>query len=177
MSVGRKNRHGLTPQQEKFAQEVASGKNQSEAYRVAYPSSRRWKPATVHQAASRMMADSKVSARFASLQEAAAQVSVLKVAEILNETRRLALSTVSLFFHPNGKLKKPHELDSDAAATVAAFEILPDGTVKYRLWDKNASIERAAKIMGLFKEDNAQQRPETKVVIVPPKRMPESDDV
>ena len=173
--TGRKNQHGLTPQQEKFVQEVVSGKNQSEAYRVAYPASRRWQPATVHQAASRLMADSKVSARVASLQEAAAQISVLQVAEILNETRRLALSTVSLFFHPDGKLKKPHELDADAAA-VATFEVSPDGTVKYRLWDKNASIERAAKIMGLFKEDNAQQRPETKVVIVPPKRMAESDD-
>lgn len=73
MSAGRKNQYGLTSQQEKFAQEVASGKTQSDAYRVAYPASRQWQPATVHQAASRLMADSKLSARVADLQRAAAE--------------------------------------------------------------------------------------------------------
>lgn len=53
----------LTSQQEKFAQEVASGKSQSDAYRIAYPKSVKWKPETVHQAASRMMADGNVYAR------------------------------------------------------------------------------------------------------------------
>lgn len=53
----------LTSQQEAFAQAVASGKNQSEAYRIAYPKSLKWKPDSVWNKASALMADVRVSAR------------------------------------------------------------------------------------------------------------------
>ena len=51
----------LTPAQEQFAQLVASGKSQSEAYRTAYPKSQAWKDEAVWSQASRLMP--KVSAR------------------------------------------------------------------------------------------------------------------
>lgn len=53
----------LTTRQEAFAQAVASGKSQSEAYREAYPAAAKWKSDAVWSAASRLMANSKVSAR------------------------------------------------------------------------------------------------------------------
>lgn len=57
----------LTPQQEAFAQTVASGKSQSDAYRSAYPKSLKWKPDSVWQQASKLMADTKVSTRIDSI--------------------------------------------------------------------------------------------------------------
>lgn len=63
----------LTHQQERFAQEVASGKSQAEAYRIAYPRSLKWKPATVWESASRAMADRKVAARVDVIREELAQ--------------------------------------------------------------------------------------------------------
>ena len=56
----------LTAKQEKFAQCIAGGMNQSDAYRSAY-SAGAMKAETVQQAASRAMTDSKVSARVATL--------------------------------------------------------------------------------------------------------------
>ena len=53
----------LTPKQEKFAQSVVSGMNQSDAYRAAYKVRPNTKPETVNQAASRIMSDSNVAAR------------------------------------------------------------------------------------------------------------------
>lgn len=53
----------LTPKQEKFAQGVAEGKTQADAYRAAYNVRPTTKPETVVQAASRIMSDSNVSAR------------------------------------------------------------------------------------------------------------------
>ena len=53
----------MTPMQERFAQEVASGKSQSAAYRIAYPGSLQWKEATVWNKASALMRDKEVSAR------------------------------------------------------------------------------------------------------------------
>jgi hypothetical protein len=57
----------VTPQQEIFAQAVVSGKNQSDAYREAYKVKPTTKPETVQANASRLMSDSKVSARVAEL--------------------------------------------------------------------------------------------------------------
>lgn len=53
----------LTHQQERFAQEVASGKSQAEAYRIAYPKSLKWKPDSVWNKASELMRNVAVSAR------------------------------------------------------------------------------------------------------------------
>lgn len=53
----------LTPQQELFAQGVAAGKSQAEAYRVAYPKALKWAPETVWNRASALMRDSEVVAR------------------------------------------------------------------------------------------------------------------
>ena len=52
----------LTAKQEAFAQAIASGKTQADAYRLAY-SAENMKDATVWSKASVLMADGKVSAR------------------------------------------------------------------------------------------------------------------
>lgn len=61
----------LTSKQEKFAQAVASGKNNSDAYREAYDA-RRMQPASVNVNASKLMADAKVALRVAALRKPAA---------------------------------------------------------------------------------------------------------
>lgn len=52
----------LTAKQEAFAQAIASGKTQADAYRLAYNADKQ-KDATLWSNASRLMADSKVLAR------------------------------------------------------------------------------------------------------------------
>lgn len=60
---------------ERFAQLVARGTSQSEAYRECYPRSKNWKPSTVWEHASRL--SGKVQARVQQLQQAAAKETVL----------------------------------------------------------------------------------------------------
>ena len=59
----------LTAQQEKFAQAIASGMNQSDAYRAAYNTSKT-KPNVIHVKASQLAADGKVLIRLKQLQSA-----------------------------------------------------------------------------------------------------------
>ena len=59
----------LTPKQEAFAQAVASGLTQSDAYRKSYKNNPSTKMETINQAASRLMADSNISARVDELRE------------------------------------------------------------------------------------------------------------
>ena len=56
----------MTPKQEAFAQAVAAGKNQADAYRHAYNAANS-KPETIYSKASVVMADGKVTARVAEL--------------------------------------------------------------------------------------------------------------
>lgn len=158
----------LTARQELFAQGVASGLDQSGAYRKAYPASLRWKSETVHESASRLAADRKVSTRVGELQALSAEVAVLDGAEIMREIKRVALSDIGGIMGKDGKVLMPNELDAATRAAVASFEIDEYGRVKYKFWDKNSALTNAAKIKGLFEIDNAQQKPTvfTKIELV-----------
>ena len=57
----------LSPQRERFCQEVAKSGNQSEAYRVAFPSSKAWTDKILWSHASQLMRDGKVKVRVAQL--------------------------------------------------------------------------------------------------------------
>ena len=58
----------LTAKQELFVQKIIEGMNQADAYRAAY-SSKNMSDKTIHEAASRLVRDSKVAARLAELRE------------------------------------------------------------------------------------------------------------
>jgi phage terminase small subunit len=93
------------------------------------------------------------------------------------EIARLAYADPRKFFNSDGSIKPVHELDDDCAAVIASIEldeIKADGqtigvTRKIKSWDKNAALEKAAKILGLFGKDNAQSQPMTRIVVMPAK--------
>ena len=58
----------LTMKQEKFVQGLIQGVSQADAYRSAY-ATKNMSDKTIHEAASRLVADSKVSARLSELRE------------------------------------------------------------------------------------------------------------
>lgn len=62
---------------EKFAQEVAKGLSQRKAYRVAFPSSLKWKDETVDSKASALAKNDKVLARVQELKEQSTSKAVM----------------------------------------------------------------------------------------------------
>lgn len=66
----------LTAQQELFVQNIIQGMSQAEAYRAAYPKNR-MKDKTVWEAASRLMANSKVTARLEELRKELASPAIM----------------------------------------------------------------------------------------------------
>jgi phage terminase small subunit len=83
----------LTPKQEKFAQCVASGMTQAEAYREAYDA-QNMKDATIWSRASELMTDGKVTARVAELREPIvkeAQMTLKSHLEDLQKLRNMAV--------------------------------------------------------------------------------------
>ena len=79
----------LTPKQEAFAQAVASGKNQSDAYRMAYRVREGTTAAAVNQHACRVMALGKVSARVEELRAPVVQKARMTLEGHLEDLMRL----------------------------------------------------------------------------------------
>ena len=165
--MSRFNEHGLTPQQEGFAVAVAAGSNLSDAYRGAYKTAR-MTAKQINEEASKLAGNPKITQRIRALQGASADASILSSARVLDEIAKVAHSDVSGIMHPDGRVKLPHELDDATRAAVASFEIDATGRIKYRFWDKNAALEKAAKHLGLYKADNEQRpAPITRIELVP----------
>ncbi len=163
-----KNEHGLTPQQERFAQELSKGMSQSAAYRIAYPKSVKWKSEAVNVAGAKMMAIGSVSGRVAALRAVVADKAELDAAEIIREIRRVAVSDIAGIMHTDGRVKLPHELDPATRAAVASFKIDEYGRIEYKFWPKTTALDQAAKIKGLYELDNEQSKPTvfTKIELV-----------
>lgn len=83
----------LTHKQEAFAQAVADGMSQAEAYRTAY-SAEKMKPETVWARASELMGDSKVAVRVAELKAALAEKALWKREDSVSVLSEIALNTM-----------------------------------------------------------------------------------
>jgi phage terminase small subunit len=88
----------LTPKQEAFAQALATGVSQAQAYRKAFPASKRWKDATVWSEASRLAADPRVCTRVAELQAKAATAVVFTLADHLKRLSELSIGRAAGFY-------------------------------------------------------------------------------
>ena len=85
---------GLTQKQEAFALAYVETGNAAEAYRRAYDVKAATQHSTIYSAASRLMADPKIGARVAELQDQAAQMALYTVKQAFEEyevARQLAL--------------------------------------------------------------------------------------
>lgn len=144
----------LTAQREKFAQGVASGLSQSDAYRAAYPKSKKWKDTAVHREASVMAGIPMVSQRIAELAKAVADKVGLTMEKTLREVGRVSYFDPRKLYDDKGNLKNPSEWDDETAAAIS--HIGRNGPVPF---DKNAALEKGMKHFGLFKKDNEQTPP------------------
>ena len=84
----------LTVKREGFVREVATGATLADAYRAHYDVRPDTKPETVWSNASRIMADSKVTARLAEIQQQAASRTIVTIQSItaeLDEARAVAI--------------------------------------------------------------------------------------
>ncbi len=117
-----------------------------------------------------LVKDRNVAALIDELTEKHATAAGLSVERTLREVARLSYVDPRKFFRADGSLIPIIDLDDDTAAAVASMEVLEEfegkgadrelvgQTKKLKLWDKNASLEKAMKHLGLYEKDNAQQQ-------------------
>lgn len=163
--MSNRNEHGLTPQQERFAQEIGAGRSGVDAYRAAYPKAKAWQDQSVRVNASKLLASTNISQRISKIQAEAAQHAGLEASKVLEELRRLVHSDIAGIIDEKGRVKLPHELDPVTRAAIKSFKIDEFGRIEYQFYDKNAAIDKAMKNLGLFKEDNEQKPPPAPAIV------------
>ena len=156
----------LKPEYQRFVDEYLKDFNGTRAYMAAYPKSSE-KAAAV--GASRLIRNPNVQAVLAERSQKIAQKVELTQEMIFQQTARIAAFDIRKLYNEDGSLKAVHELDDDTAAAIAGLEVndLFEGlgksrdyighVRKYKIADKNSALERGARLLGLFKEDNAQR--------------------
>lgn len=144
----------LTAKQEAFATGIASGLSQAEAYRQAFPQSRKWKDKTVHEKASRLAADDKVRARIQALLDKAAQANEVTIERIVAEVVKIAFANqrdLMAWGSKGVRLRESDELTDEQSAAVAEVSETVNaqgGTLKLKTHDKLGALRFLAELKG-----------------------------
>lgn len=114
----------LTPQQEKFAQLVASGETYADAYRESYKVNAKTKIESIWQSSSRIMSDIKVQSRVKELQAKTIKRNEVTLDEVLKEMAEWLKFNVKTIFNENGTMKLLHEMTDQEASCIASYEVV-----------------------------------------------------
>lgn len=145
----------LTPKQEAFCLAYIETGSASAAYRRAYDTSG-MKDAVVHVKASELLANGKIAVRLQAIQESHRKRHEVTVDRLVDELAKIAFANAGDYFAwgPNGvTVKSSDELTVEQRSVVCEVSqtITKDGgTVRVKLGDKQAAIEKLAKHLGMF---------------------------
>lgn len=157
-------RQELTQKQELFCLAYIETGNASEAYRQAYNTAK-MKPETINEAASRLIADRKVTTRIGELRQAVAVKVVATEARVIEELARIGLFDPGELFAEDGSLLPIKNMPPEVRAAIASIEVEEidaDGKVigrvkKVKLWDKNSAADKLLRHLGAYERDNRQR--------------------
>lgn len=134
---------------------MANGhKGSAAAMAVGYAEGR-----SARTAANKFVTELTASGELAAAARQRAETAQLETAQTLREVARIAYADPRRLFRPDGMLIPFHELPEEVAATIASYELRPDGTFKVKFWSKIEALDRAMRHAGLYERDNRQFQP------------------
>lgn len=153
--------NGLTDIEERFALEYIKDQNGLRAYKAIKP---HVTDKTAGTEAHKLLKKPETQAFIAERTKTIAARMELSVERTMQEIARLAYFDPRKLFDAEGRPLSLNQLDDDTAAAIAGVEVVTVGNAdmgfgevrKLKVADKNAALEKAAKILGLFQKDNEQ---------------------
>lgn len=149
---------GLTPKQQRFVSEYLIDLNgRQAAIRAGYT------PSRAEVTASELLSNRKVSEEVRKAMAAREERTHITQDRVLQELARLAFVDLRKAYNEDGTLKKPHELDDDTAAALAALETTTTAigdtedpmtlaTKKLKTWDKKGALELCMRHLGMLND-------------------------
>ncbi len=115
----------MTPKQERFCQEIVKGRNQSDAYRIAYKPKRATKK-SINEKASQIMV--KVRSRVAELMAPVVEKAQFTREQWIDDGLRLYKGDIRKCFDEHGNVKDIPAMSDSEADIIEGFEIVEDFT-------------------------------------------------
>lgn len=140
----------LSVKQEKFCNYYIECGNASEAYRSAYPNSKKWADKTVWERASVLLKNNKVSARVKELQEELKKKSDITKEEVLNMLRSFMYADIRNFLtikDGNVTFKDSEDWTDEMAMQVESVKQGKEG-IEIKLNGRTWTIQRLCKMLG-----------------------------
>lgn len=161
----------LTQKQERFVQELIKGKSQREAYKIAYPTSKKWKDNVVDVKACELLKNGKVKVRYDELRgkvlKRAEEKAIITAEEVIKGIADIARDDIKNYLSfktvrtvvahdDNGEpiidyrtivdMKDSDDIDT---GNISEISIGPNGTFKFKTYCKDKALYKLADIMGL----------------------------
>lgn len=127
---------------ETFACLIVAGRSASDAYRIAYPGSRRWLASSVHARACKLARNAKVVPRIAELCAAAASEAVATRKEMAEYLTRVVRTPVSAL---------------DATSDLVQEWTERGNSKTVRMVSKIDAVDRLCRLMGYYEPDRSEQ--------------------
>lgn len=152
----------LTAKKENFARLVSEGQTYAEAYREAYPTSKKWKNTSVWCESSKLMTDTKVLHRVKEIVEENQLKHHASLEEVLTEMAAWLRFDPIDMINDDGTVKAMSELPPEVRKSIASFEVVElwdrvdkqkvkTGEIrKIKLVDKRATADMILKQMGQY---------------------------
>ena len=149
---------GLTHKQERFCQEYATHGNATRAAINAGYSEK-----TAHSIGAENLGKPEISARILELSMIPIKKLEITRERVIEEMARIAFSDTRKLFNDQGDLRPIHDLDDDAAAAVAAFEVVAvkqgrgedveiDYVHKVKQYDKMKALSELGKHFNIYED-------------------------
>jgi phage terminase small subunit len=163
----------LTRKQERFIEEILSGKSQADAYRSVYNYAH-MKDNSIHTAASLLLRVPKVAKRMNELRRAGALKVNVTAEKIISEMAAIAFNDIRNYLkYKTEKTKVATDEDSGEAIldyqtlvdlinsdevdtrAIQEVSVTPTGGFKFKLYPKDTALIELAKIMGMYEKNNS----------------------
>lgn len=144
----------MTPRQQRFVDEYLIDLNATQAaIRAGYSAK------TAEVQGPRLLGNVRVAKAIAKATEARARRTQITQDRVLQELARIAFFDIRRLYHDDGTLKRPHELDDEAAAVLSAVEVTETmsgeesallTTKKAKVFDKGTALTLAMRHLGML---------------------------
>ena len=155
----------LTAKREIFIVNVFQGMSQAQAYREAYPKSKKWKSNAVESNASTLMKNTKVLQRYEELRAMKVEKAVVTADMVIAELALLAFSDPAKLFNSHGHLIPIQDLPEEVSRTISEVtttiksvgkgdDAEPYEVTKIKQHDKKGSLDLLGRHFGIYELDN-----------------------
>lgn len=147
-----RDKQGLTPKQAEFVRQYLIDLNGTQAaIRAGYS------PRTANEQAVDLLAKPSIASAVSIAKDKRGAKVGIKAENVLRQIAWMTFGDPSLFADENDVPIPLSKLPPEAKAMIQAIEWAKDGSVRYKICDRNSAAEKLMKHLGLYEKDNGQK--------------------